>query len=172
MRTPVHPPPPPGAHLPTQPCAVHLATLSGLPPCLSSNLCVPHETTPHNDQPRPGPTSPAPLSLKLSHPPSPRGRSDYASCAQTLFLDPVLCVCTLSAVPSCLSPPPPRAHVDSASELVKLYATKFDLLRTGGAAPKKASSGASVATVKALEELKEVINGHLKVHFCAYMVTD
>jgi hypothetical protein len=53
--------------------------------------------------------------------------------------------------------------VDSASELVKLYATKFDLLRTGGAAPKKASSGASAATVKALEELKEVINGHLKV---------
>jgi hypothetical protein len=53
--------------------------------------------------------------------------------------------------------------VDSASELVKLYANKFDLLHTGGAAPKKASSGASAATVKALEELKEVINGHLKV---------
>lgn len=54
--------------------------------------------------------------------------------------------------------------MDSASELVKLYANKFDLLRTGGAAPKKTSgSGASAATVKALEELKAVINGHLKV---------
>lgn len=57
--------------------------------------------------------------------------------------------------------------MDSASELVKLYADKFDLLRTGGAAPKKPSgSGASAATVKALEELKTVINGHLKVGVC------
>lgn len=57
-----------------------------------------------------------------------------------------------------------RAHVDSASELVKLYADKFDLLQSGATAPKKPSgSGASAATVKALEELKEVINGHLKV---------
>jgi hypothetical protein len=54
--------------------------------------------------------------------------------------------------------------VDSASELVKLYADKFDLLRTGGTAPKKPSgNSASAATVKALEELKTVINGHLKV---------
>jgi hypothetical protein len=54
--------------------------------------------------------------------------------------------------------------VDSASELVKLYADKFDLLRPGGAAPKKpAGSGPSAATIKALEELKSVINGHLQV---------
>jgi hypothetical protein len=47
---------------------------------------------------------------------------------------------------------------------VKLYADKFDLLRTGDAAPKKPSgSSANAATVKALEELKAVINGHLKV---------
>lgn len=54
--------------------------------------------------------------------------------------------------------------MDSASELVKLYADKFDLLRPGGAAPKKpAGSGPSAATIKALEELKSVINGHLQV---------
>jgi len=54
--------------------------------------------------------------------------------------------------------------VDSASELVKLYADKFDLLRSGASAQKKPSgSAASQATVKALEELKAVINGHLKV---------
>lgn len=54
--------------------------------------------------------------------------------------------------------------MDSASELVKLYADKFDLLQSGGSGPKKpAGSGPSAATVKALEELKAVIKGHLQV---------
>lgn len=56
-----------------------------------------------------------------------------------------------------------RAHVDSAHELVKLYADKFDLLLSGGVQKKPAGSGANQATIKCLEELKSVINGHLKV---------
>lgn len=84
-----------------------------------------------------------------------------------------------NTLPFCLSQPPhalpapplalththaDRAHVDSASELVKLYADKFDLLQSGGSSPKKpAGSGPSAATVKALEELKTVIKGHLQV---------
>lgn len=78
-----------------------------------------------------------------------------------------LTVCSLCAwwcLPVSLLHVPFRAHVDSASELVKLYAEKFDLLRSGASAQKKPSgSAASQATIKALEELKAVINGHLQV---------
>lgn len=79
-----------------------------------------------------------------------------------LFADPAdPASCRTCSAHACA---PHRAHVDSASELVKLYANKFDLLHSGSsAAPKKPTSGASAATIKALEELKTVINGHLKV---------
>lgn len=59
-----------------------------------------------------------------------------------------------------------RAHVDSAKELAKLYGQKFDLLcgsSAASAAQAASGSGPSQATVKCLEELKEVIGNHLKV---------
>lgn len=65
-----------------------------------------------------------------------------------------------------LLPCVPRAHVDSAKEIAKLLGEKFDLLQPGSAAvTSKASSGSgpSQATIKCLEELKEIIGNHLKV---------
>lgn len=59
-----------------------------------------------------------------------------------------------------------RAHVDSAKEIAKLLGEKFDLLQPNSPAlASNASSegGPSQATIKCLEELKDIIGNHLKV---------
>eukprot|EP00878_Enallax_costatus_P012697 GHUV01013261.1.p1 GENE.GHUV01013261.1~~GHUV01013261.1.p1 ORF type:complete len:331 (+),score=113.78 GHUV01013261.1:65-1057(+) len=59
-----------------------------------------------------------------------------------------------------------KAHVDSAKELAKLLGEKFDLLQPNSTAlvnQASTGSGPSQATIKCLEELKEIIANHLKV---------
>eukprot|EP00775_Hariotina_reticulata_P008625 gene8625-8806_t len=58
-----------------------------------------------------------------------------------------------------------KAHIDSAKELVRLYGDKFDLLQpnsTAGQAKQRDTSSASQATIRSLEEVKQLISNHLK----------